>query len=277
MNRVIGNVYLTNNYEMFESMLGNRNDARSRMSKIADSVKQAGKYILAPIIVTDKNTATGKYPIVDGQARYLYCKETETPIAYCVVSGLNVNDCIAMNASTSNWKLMDYIRSYADRHIEDYELILRFIENSKYPISISLWALFNNVNKNYADKIKNGTVTVTQSMYYEGMRLIEYWKRFDNIKTNRRTELYIAIGYCYLLNCVDNELLAKKIQGNPRAFEAISNVTDAMEVIEDVYNKRLREHIYIKTEYFRLLDTKGPSFGQMIKDKQSKRHEFMEA
>lgn len=267
MDKIIGEVHLTDDFEKFEMMVGNRTDAESRSKKIYESVKQAGKYILAPIIVTDQDKKTKRFPISDGQARFTYCKKTGTPFTYYVVPGLTINDCIAMNASTSNWKYIDYIKSYASRGIESYVRTLKFIEESPYTISISLWALLNTDDNNKADNIKNGTIIVTQEMYDNAVDLVEFWKRFDDIETNRRKEFLIAIGYCYMLECVDNETLVRKIHQSPRDFTTIATVTDAIDVIEDSYNKRLREHVYIETEYFKFIDEKTGILGTVLKGK----------
>lgn len=266
-----GTVMVTDNFGMFELMEENRKDAEVRAEKIKKSVEMAGRYILAPIIVTDQNPKTKKYPIVDGQARYTYCKKTGTPIAYSVVPGLTIDDCIAMNASTSNWKLEDYIESYAVREYSSYVLTRKFIKESPYGFSVTIWALKNTDTSNINEAIKNGSLLVTQEMYDKGLKIIEYWKRFDDILTNRRKEFLIAIGYCYLMDCVDNETLDRKIHQRPRDFMTIATVTDAIDVIEDSYNMRTRNHVYIETEYYKFLDEKTDSvFGQIVKQKREK-------
>lgn len=114
MNKPNGNTFITDEFDKFKLIDSNRNDWELRAKNIAKSVKKVN-YIPAPIIVNEK------YEIIDGQARFTYCKQTKTPITYLVIKGLTVDDCVAMNASTTRWVISDYIESYAQRGWNDYE------------------------------------------------------------------------------------------------------------------------------------------------------------
>lgn len=248
MIKKLGEVYETRDFGMFKVINGNRKDIQRRKNKVKKSVESVG-YIPAPIIVNEK------MEVIDGQARLAYCKEYDVPIAYFVVDGLTVDDCIAMNISATNWGVMDYISSYADRGYPSYVLATKLISNSPYSIRPSLWALLLKNSYNTNDEIQNGTLDVDEAAYERAIAIIEYWKRFDDIITNRKAEFLMALGYCYLMPEVDNELLVKKIHLRPRDFQMIANVTDAIDVIEDVYNVRNRNHVYIETEYLKYIDT----------------------
>lgn len=250
MVKKVGEVYITKDLSDFEIVNGNRKDIERRKAKIVKSVEKVG-YIPAPIIVNEK------MEVIDGQARLAYCKETLTPIAYYVINGLTIDDCIAMNISSSNWGIMDYITSYADRGYQSYVLTEKFISRSPYQLRPTLWALTGRGMDNSRKKIMIGEFEVGERDYLRGLEFLDFWSRFDDIVTNRRSEFLIALGYCYLLPKVDNETLVRKLHQRPRDFQTISSVTDAIDVIEDVYNIRLRNHVYIETEYFKYLDDIG--------------------
>ena len=203
----------------------------------------------------------------------LHCKEYDVPIAFYVINGLTIDDCIAMNISASNWKMIDYISSYADRGLKSYILTEKFLSISPYTINPSMWALVGTDASNISDKIQNGELDVSEKSYERGLNILEFWKRFDDIYTNRKTEFLVALGYCYLIQAVDNETLVRKIHLRPRDFQAIANVTDAIDVIEDAYNVRTREHVYIETEYFKCLDgiSKGLKEAIIAKAEQRKK------
>ena len=248
MAELIGSVYKTMDFDQFKIITGNRRDIERRLRKIERSVASVG-YIPAPIIVNEK------MEIIDGQARYVFCMRTDTPIAYTVIEGLTIDDCIAMNISASNWGIIDYIHSYADRGFQSYILAEKFISESPYSLNPTMWALTGSELGNGGDKIKEGRLVVDQEDYDRGMGVVSFWKRFDDIVTNRRSEFLEAIGYCYLMPCVDNETLVRKLHQRPRDFQTIATVTDAIDVIEDAYNVRARNHVYIETEYFKYLDS----------------------
>lgn len=260
----IGNIYITTDFDTFKHIEGNRTEIESRVKKIEKSVAMVG-YIPAPIIVNEKKE------IIDGQARFEFCKKTDTPIAYTVIEGLTVDDCIAMNISSTNWGIMDYIHSYADRGFQSYILMEKFIAGSPYSLNPTMWALLGSNQKNYNDLTKSGKLCVTQKDYEHGKDILSYWKLFDDIATNRKTEFLMAIGYCYKMDCVDNETLVRKLHQRPRDFQTIATVTDAIDVIEDAYNVRTRDHVYIETEYFKYLDSLSSGLSESIKSKRKKK------
>lgn len=264
MREKIGNVYMTTNFAAFKHITGNRTEIESRVRKIEKSVDMVG-YIPSPIIVNEN------MEIIDGQARYEFCKRTDTPIAYTVIEGLTINDCIAMNISATNWGIMDYIHSYAARGLMAYILTEKFVSESPYSLNPTMWALTGSETNNNSEKIKQGKLDINQKDYERGKNILSYWKCFDDIVTNRRTEFLEAIGYCYLMPCVDNDTLVRKLHQRPRDFQTIATITDAIDVIEDAYNVRTRNHVYIETEYFKYLDSlkKGLS-GSIIAKKKAR-------
>ena len=258
----IGDIYRTADFKAFKHVCGNRIEVENRVKKIEASVAQIG-YIDVPITVNEN------MEIIDGQARYEYCRRTNTPIAYHIKEGLNIDHCIAMNISSTNWTMVDYISSYAARGYQSYILTEKFINESPYSLSPTLWALTGTDITNNCDKIKKGKLDINQDGYTRGKGIITYWGNFDDIITNRKTEFLEAIGYCYLMDCVDNELLIRKVHQRPRDFQTIANVTDAIDVIEDAYNVRTRNHVYIETEYFKYLEKISKGLSSTIKAKRN--------
>lgn len=269
MTKCIGNIYLTTDFDDFKYISGNRTEIESRRKKIEKSVAMVG-YIPAPIIVNEK------MEIIDGQARFDFCKKTDTPIAYTIIEGLTIDDCIAMNVSSTNWQIRDYIQSYAGRDLPAYVLAEKFISESPYTLNPTMWALMGTETTNSSSKIKEGTLDISKEDYERGKNILSYWRRFDDIATNRRTEFLEAIGYCYLLPCVDNDTLVKKLHQRPRDFQTISSVTDAIEMIEYAYNYKAREHVYIETEYFKYLDRISKGLTKAIEAKKKKRGQINE-
>ena len=264
MKKSLGAVYETDDFSVFKTITGNRTEVEKRKRKIEKSVQEVG-YIPAPIIVNEK------MEIIDGQARFAYCKESGTPIAYHIIPNLTIDDCIAMNISATNWGMMDYIISYADRGLPSYVLTEKFILGSPYGLKPTLWALTRTDTSNIKEKIQTGALEITEEDYKNGMDIFGFWKNFDDIVTNRKAEFLIALGYCYLLPEVDNDRLIKKIHQRPRDFQMIASTTDAIDVIEDAYNVRAKTHVYIETEYFKYLENISKGLSSTIKAKRNRR------
>ena len=110
-----------------------------------------------------------------------------------------------------------------------------------------------------ADNIKSGDFEYSKDDDDRARSVCEYLHKFDAVKTNRRSQFLCAIMACMHLDCVDKDLLCKKIAQSPNAFESISTVRDCVRVIEDVYNRRARSHTYIEHAYLVSLE-KSPVF-----------------
>lgn len=243
-------VYKTTNYDCFKFLVGNRSVEEERKEKIRSSIKKVG-LIPNPILCNEN------MEIIDGQARYLVCRELELPIYFVVEHGIGINECIAMNVNQKAWKTMDYVSSYANRGNINFIRLKRFLcSNNKYNLNLKLWAMFRTSATNKLKDIKEGNIIISDQNLRDAYDMLAFFDNFYGIKTNRQTEFYMAIGYCYIFPEVDNRILIKKLE-NSRAFVNIANVRDAISVIEDEYNKRLRDHVYIETIYLKCLEKSG--------------------
>lgn len=248
MLRQKGNVYITDEFGKFKTIEGNRADIDRRVKNIEKSVEQVG-YLPVPIVVNEN------MEIIDGQAHYHFCKRTNTPITFCIVRGLTVNECIALNIASSNWRLVDYIKSFADRGNENYIMLQNLIETSPYTLYPTLWALLKSTS-GFTTAIKRGNLIVTKEMYQEAIDIIGFWLRFNDVSTNNRTCFLTALGYCYEMEDVDNDTLVKKVHQVPRSFGGNSTIADAITALEDAYNRRTKHKVYILSNYKRILDNK---------------------
>lgn len=252
MNEQINTVFLTDRYEMFKLLRGNRAIEDGRVAKIMDSIEKVG-FINTPIVCNEK------FEVIDGQGRLEACKRKKLPVPYIVIPGLGIEECVNMNIYQSTWKMDDYINSGADRGIKAFVRLKEFINRSPYPIAITTWALYQTSMRNLLDVIKAGKLKLTDEQISLGSELIRFYANFDDIPTNKRSVFYAALGRCYMIPEIDNARLIAKVHAFPREFSALAAVTDTMDVIETVYNQHMRagNHVYIKTLYFQSLGNAG--------------------
>ena len=250
VDKIINNVYETKDYEKFTVMTGNRPIDGARKAKVRESIKKVG-LIRYPILVNER------MEIIDGQARFAVCLEDGLPVYYMVEAGIGIKECIQMNINQTNWKIVDYIESYAAQGNKNYGRLLDFLnKNLRYNFDTKIWTIFRTLTRNKYAAIKDGSVTVTAEMITEAQALLSFYDEFRSVQTNRQTEFFAAIGYCHTFPEVDNHRLIKRLEGS-RSFTTIASIQDAIEVIEDEYTKRLREHVYIKTIYLKYLEALG--------------------
>lgn len=136
----------------------NRDINPSQVAKLEKVIKKKGYCAGHPILV-DKDGL-----IVDGQHRFLACKELgiEAPIA--VVDDFDM--VATLNSTQLNWTLKDYVKFYAVKGLPDY-IILEDICKSKNitpTVAVTIISGKNygkyNQNKNSENPVKEGTFVI---------------------------------------------------------------------------------------------------------------------
>ena len=140
------NVYVTKDYSIFKRLVGNRDIPESRISKIVESIQTIG-WVHNPIIVNEK------MEVIDGQGRLTALQRLKMPIEYVIAEGAGNKECIYMNMNMVNWKLPDFIKSYAEQGKAVYRL-----------------------SKSKHKDIKQGTLQLTEDQYRAAIPRLEYIK-----------------------------------------------------------------------------------------------------
>lgn len=119
-NEIHSNVYKTNNYDQFKFMEGNRNVDLKHLHKLTESFKV--KQLPIPIIVNKD------FEILEGQHRYLVCKNQQLPLYYIVIEDCSINDAILINTISKKWGMNDYLEHFAALGYEHYINLKNFME-----------------------------------------------------------------------------------------------------------------------------------------------------
>ena len=138
----------TKEYSKFKFLKENRTINPTTVKKIEQSLKDWGVIPGRPILVDNF------FNIIDGQHRFHALKNLELPISYEIITGDVIAKTMALNSSQSQWKLIDYIKSYADQNIDCYRRLLKFEEKYKFGVSASV-KIFAEVDLK-GTKIKKG-------------------------------------------------------------------------------------------------------------------------
>ena len=106
-------------------------------------------------------------------------------------------------------------------------------------------------------ELKAGTFVCTQEQYEIATRSLSYLLQFKDIidRIGGRTECYyMALIFCWGDEAIDNDRLVKKMRQLQANFIPVINIQQAFDYIEDAYNNRSRDKVYIKTRYKQYLD-----------------------
>ena len=228
------NVYVTKDYGMFKRLIGNRDIPESRISKIVESIQTIG-WVHNPIIVNEK------MEVIDGQGRLTALQRLKMPVEYIIAPGAGNKECIYMNMNMVNWKLPDFIKSYAEQGNENYQRLLSLME--KYAngnLDIISTAVYR-VSKSKHREIKQGILQLTEDQYRAAVPRLEYIKPLlDNLDSKKLpgsvVTLMQTLIYYYDYPEVDKERLAYSVE--KYIYNATPWVlnTDCEREVENAYN-----------------------------------------
>ena len=250
----------TEDYGIFKTLEGNRDVINLRKARIRKSIERVW-YIPVPVIVNEK------LQIIDGQARVEVCKEDGLPVYFCVIPGIGINECISLNATSTNWSLRDYINSYAELGNENYIRLKETI--SKYPM-LGVGVITALASETMTRV--SGSVLMSGEFHFEEKRLLTVinscewlYQNIVPVKTQIKGSFeMLCYAICFALEHTEakHERLAKVIQENASRFAPLGNTVQALEEIERFYNYNIKnQKVYFATEYDKYCCKKNFGYG----------------
>jgi len=192
-------IRMTYNYNIFESVRGNRIINEPHVKKRIKSMKE--QYIPVPIIVNQKRGG-GSYQLIDGQHRLAAARFLNLPVYFIIKQGLALKDIQRLNANTKNWNLDDFMNGYCELGYEEYLRYKKFKEKWGFGHS-ETWALLSNTCsashganedfrdgnfkvRNYEQAIYNAQVISDLQRYYEGYKRSNFVMAMLQLLSNKK-------------------------------------------------------------------------------------------
>lgn len=239
----------TTDYDMFRYMDGQRSVEQSRVNKIMASIKKHGQ--IDPIEVNEK------YEVGDGQGRLEACRQLKIPVKYIVVPGRTIEDYIAVNSTSTNWTMLDYVESWIKRAPnarvrKAYQDIHALITNKKYTSIISKSTILRICIKNgdkYVDVIQSGKAELKCSIE-DTIEMLDFILKFEEtLKIVGKRNNYIrALVKAYNTRKVNHDRLVKRCQAFQYMIHGVASVEEAQKILENVYNYKCRNRIKFDEE-----------------------------
>lgn len=255
VNKVINQVYETNDYSLFKQLKGNRTINMPNIRRLKDSFNI--KQLENPIIVNEK------FEIIDGQHRFKVCSELGLPVHYMICNNFGLQEVQMLNSNMSNWKREDYLNAYCDMGIEPYLQFRNFMHD--YPefgiasaealltqrLSGGHWSKTdkehstNNSGSIAVKYFENGDLQIPDLNLSrkQAKMIIQIKPYYDGF--NRAVFVRAIIGLCRNPN-FDFATFIKKLESQPNALTHCSNVGQYKELIEEIYNYRSRNKVSLK-------------------------------
>ena len=161
----------TKDYSKFKVYNFNRPINKGLVQRLKASIQTIG-FIQGKPILVDKD-----FTIKDGQHRFHALMELGMPIYYYVVSGDAHQIVTHLNAEQVNWKLADYVHSWAEEGVSCYEKLRTFYNTSGLNMGQAIQVFFKESGVD-ADikKVKAGTHYSLNPKAQETMDFINHCK-----------------------------------------------------------------------------------------------------
>ena len=239
-------IYCTSDYTVFKKLCGNRVVLEQRKNTIKNSIIENG-YVRNPIVVNEK------MEIIDGQGRFEALKELKLPVEYVIAHGAGQKECIALNANQKNWKSADYVKSFAELGIEEYQTLQTLCE--MFP-SLDQMNIVNVVAKignggSSARIIREGRfkiyhkeTVVERLKYYEKLHGVLNGLEFGIQRT------YAGIvSFLYECEEIDHEKLFDNLCKYIKFVTPSFTTKQAIEMFEFIYNRCAKKYVYFRPLY----------------------------
>lgn len=236
-------IYVTNDYDMFKQLEGNRPVKNGRVIKAIESIQEFG-WLTDPILVNEN------FEVIDGQGRLEALRRLEMPVEFIIENGIGIKACQGLNRYQKNWSTMDYIDSYIADGNENYIWLKEMLREYKgltntviFSVATSGGASSSMGAADHFKALEGGGLVVSETDRKKTDSALFYLSRFVDTASHlggRKDKFYSAVMFLYLLEGIDIERLCTVIN-NARydGMVSSSTVEGYLQQFEKLYNKGL--------------------------------------
>lgn len=234
------------NYNRFKFLKFNREISQAHVDKIKASIKENGYIYSFPILVDDE------FNILDGQHRFIACKQMNLPIYYELLHSKNNKLIISINDSHKNWGCSDYIKFYAEKEQNQNYKNLRSIAKILGVSESAVWRLAGHSVGGcaFSQYIVNGTLKFSDEdsnkAYYNMQFIAEILKNIRMKPCNRIINAILELDK--IQNYRRKRLVEQTKNYSTKAYKC-QTCDDYKKMFIDIYNYNLKnKKNIIKTE-----------------------------
>lgn len=236
-------VQLTDRYNKFRHMQGNREINERNVLRIMDSIKKIG-WIPNPILVTPK------LEVIDGQHRLEALKRLNLPVEYIVIDGATADVVREMNDKQFRWKAEDFSRSFAEEGRTSYQFVTHLAK--KYDVTSAIVMRAANKERR-VEKWNSGELLFTADDYHNADEKLAQYKELEKaFEAHRKHGAAFICGVFFLIeNGYNLTEIGKSERKNGDSTVRFYNVKMFLEYVEKIYNYRRPQEsrIYPMTEF----------------------------
>jgi hypothetical protein len=122
---------LSKDYDSFKILEGNRSINRNKVERFEVEFKEHKYHKDFPILVNEN------MEIIDGQHRFVACKNLGLPIVFKKTKdAYEIEEIARLNSLSTKWKSADFVNAYLDK--PDYVWFKNFVEKFKIPTGVAI-------------------------------------------------------------------------------------------------------------------------------------------
>lgn len=227
---IANQVLETTNYDVFIYKRDNRKIKENL--KLAEEIKAIG--ILVPIIVNEK------YEVIDGQHRLEIARKLKMKVPFIILQGAGKKEIISINTTSAKWTMEDFINSFAEEGIDEYEKMKKLLKNYSVKVGTLCCLAFNTTSITQAQsKVKHGQLEFVNYDFL--LSFLEFYEELIQRTTlENNGSLARSLYTLYRLKSFDPNRIFDKSGLIAERLRGVSKHSTTTQVILECYNKRLR-------------------------------------
>ena len=238
----------TNKYDMFELIESNRPIDWAKIDRMRKAIKVKSLMESYQIIVNSKkigikryNTNGKKYPIVDGQHRFISCKLEGVEIYYQINDNITLDDIpIAANLQDS-WKLQDFLHHYATAGISEYKAFNGYMHKNGFPASSTLIILCGNRGRYVSSKLKAGELEITRNWTFANNFAAAVNEMGEYVNFSKHARFLEAFVEVFSHDDYDHKRMMTKLEFMAGRVRRCPDMKQHLDQLEKVYNYKSRD------------------------------------
>ena len=225
-DKAVASIYITNDYDKFSFIDGNRNVRPNHVEKLCNSFREV--QLGVPLVVDEH------YRIYDGQNRFMAIKSLDLPIYYQIIDRMTLRMLQLLNSCSSNWTTSQYCNSYCELGHPEYYKYRSFKKKYKFGARESM-NLLAGTNANREQIFADGKFVCKD--YKNAIKRAEMLTELKPyVRFYKKREFVNAMVMLFNNRIYDHSRFVRKLKKRPAELTEQGTKTDYLKVVEKIYN-----------------------------------------